>query len=275
MRAPGGGPPFAATSIRTLGNGIAVSIRAPSLMAVLAPRSGLATRNRIVFANQMGIIDSDCQDEAKAALWNAGSVPYTVEPGDRVRKPLMATCAILAEPKDERDDDQMSELLQDDMLQPEDRARRPYRGRSAEYEAKHGKGSWAKRMVCLPKLPESEMLEMIERKLGEYSRLEADWDGYDALPASTDSLRDARTFIDQRPAGVRLPYPGLETNGEVGFMWEYGNICAAVNLEGDGTFYFFARFRNTDGSEDVRRGEDYRVDSEWPENLVELLKKID
>lgn len=169
----------------------------------------------------------------------------------------------------------MSELIQNDTPRVEDRARKPYRSAAEKYEAKHGQGSWATRMISMPRLPEAEMLELIERKLAEYSRLEADWDGYDALPASADSLRDARIFIDHRPAGLRLPYPGLETNGEVGFMWEYGNVCVGVNLEGDGTFYFFAQYREQDGSEGLRMGEDYGVDAEWPEDLVEVLRQID
>lgn len=69
---------------RMFGSGIAVSIRDPSLMAVVAPRSGLGTRHRIVLANQVGIIDSDYQDEIRVALWNAGPEPYTVEPGERI-----------------------------------------------------------------------------------------------------------------------------------------------------------------------------------------------
>lgn len=69
---------------KLIGSGIAISIMDPTIMAVLAPRSGLGVKHRIVLANLVGIIDSDYQDEVKVALWNAGSDTYTIEPGERV-----------------------------------------------------------------------------------------------------------------------------------------------------------------------------------------------
>ncbi len=67
-----------------IGSGIAISIRDSALMAVLAPRSGLGVRHRLVLANLVGIIDSDYQNEIKVALWNAGTKSYTVHPGERI-----------------------------------------------------------------------------------------------------------------------------------------------------------------------------------------------
>jgi dUTP diphosphatase len=69
---------------RLIGSGIAISIRDSALMAVLAPRSGLGVKHRLVLANLIGIIDSDYQNEVKVALWNAGAKPYTVHPGERI-----------------------------------------------------------------------------------------------------------------------------------------------------------------------------------------------
>ena len=64
--------------------GIALHTDTPSLMAMLAPRSGLAIKHRIILANGVGIIDSDYQNEIVAVLWNCGTVPYTIEPKDRI-----------------------------------------------------------------------------------------------------------------------------------------------------------------------------------------------
>jgi dUTP diphosphatase len=69
---------------RLIGSGIAISIRDNALMAMLAPRSGLGVKHRLVLANLVGIIDSDYQNEVKVALWNAGAKPYTVHPGERI-----------------------------------------------------------------------------------------------------------------------------------------------------------------------------------------------
>jgi dUTP pyrophosphatase len=48
------------------------------------PRSGLAFKHGITVLNAPGTIDSDYRGEISVALYNASSVPYTIEPGDRV-----------------------------------------------------------------------------------------------------------------------------------------------------------------------------------------------
>ena len=78
---------------RLIGSGMAISIYDRSLMAVLAPRSGLGVKHRLVLANLVGIIDSDYQDEIKIALWNAGDQPYTVQPGERICQMLFVPVA--------------------------------------------------------------------------------------------------------------------------------------------------------------------------------------
>lgn len=51
----------------------------------LQTRSGLSIKHRIVLANGTeGVIDSDYRESIKVALYNAGTEPYTVHPGDRV-----------------------------------------------------------------------------------------------------------------------------------------------------------------------------------------------
>lgn len=65
-------------------SGIAIGIHDPSLVAILAPRSGLGIKHGIVLANTIGIIDSDYQGEIMVGLRNQGSSPYTVQPGERI-----------------------------------------------------------------------------------------------------------------------------------------------------------------------------------------------
>ncbi len=64
--------------------GVAIDLRDNRYMAMLAPRSGLGIKKRIILANSVGIIDSDYQNEIQVALWNAGTEAYTVEPGERI-----------------------------------------------------------------------------------------------------------------------------------------------------------------------------------------------
>lgn len=56
----------------------------PHLAAVLLPRSGLGHKNGIVLGNLVGLIDSDYQGQVFVSVWNRGSQPFTVEPGDRI-----------------------------------------------------------------------------------------------------------------------------------------------------------------------------------------------
>ena len=47
-------------------------------------RSGMATKRGLAPANKVGVIDSDYRGEVMVALYNQGSVPQTVEHGDRI-----------------------------------------------------------------------------------------------------------------------------------------------------------------------------------------------
>ena len=67
-----------------INTGIAISIVRPDVMALMAPRSGLGVKHGIVLANTVGIIDSDYQDEIRAALFNRSNEVYTISPGERI-----------------------------------------------------------------------------------------------------------------------------------------------------------------------------------------------
>lgn len=71
-------------------SGIAISIRNPAYMAMLAPRSGLSVKHGIVLANTVGVIDSDYQDEIRVALFHRGNVAYAITPGERICQLIIA-----------------------------------------------------------------------------------------------------------------------------------------------------------------------------------------
>ena len=75
---------LAPEQVAAVGTGVAMSIRRPEYMALLAPRSGLGVKHGIVLANTVGIIDSDYQDEIRVALFNRSRVSYDIQPGERV-----------------------------------------------------------------------------------------------------------------------------------------------------------------------------------------------
>lgn len=67
-----------------VGTGLAMHIADPGLAATILPRSGLGHKHGIVLGNLVGLIDSDYQGELKVSVWNRGSQPYTIEPGERI-----------------------------------------------------------------------------------------------------------------------------------------------------------------------------------------------
>ena len=64
--------------------GLAIHIGDPALAAMVLPRSGLGHKHGIVLGNLVGLIDSDYQGPLMVSCWNRGSVPFTVQPLDRI-----------------------------------------------------------------------------------------------------------------------------------------------------------------------------------------------
>ena len=67
-----------------IGSGIAINIKDPNVVGIIAPRSGLGIKKGIVLANTIGVVDSDYQGEIKIGLFNRGKTTYIVKPGERL-----------------------------------------------------------------------------------------------------------------------------------------------------------------------------------------------
>jgi dUTP pyrophosphatase len=64
--------------------GIAIEIPIPEMVALVFPRSGLASKYGISLSNAVGVIDSDYRGEIICAMKNDGSSEFIVNPGDRI-----------------------------------------------------------------------------------------------------------------------------------------------------------------------------------------------
>lgn len=64
--------------------GLAMHLGDPGLAALIVPRSGLGHKHGIVLGNLVGLIDSDYQGPLMVSAWNRGSVPFTIEPFERI-----------------------------------------------------------------------------------------------------------------------------------------------------------------------------------------------
>lgn len=86
---PEGPMTLAADAIALLPTGFAVALE-PATEMQIRPRSGLATKSRIMVPNSPGTVDEDYRGEVKVALWNAGDTPFEIAHGDRIAQAVIA-----------------------------------------------------------------------------------------------------------------------------------------------------------------------------------------
>jgi dUTP pyrophosphatase len=64
--------------------GIAIEIPSPEMVALVFPRSGLASKHGISLSNVVGVIDSDYRGEIICMIKNDGASDFMINPGDRI-----------------------------------------------------------------------------------------------------------------------------------------------------------------------------------------------
>lgn len=78
---------------RLIPTGLALELPSRAFVALVFPRSGLASRQGITLANAVGVIDADYRGEILCPLINLGPDPVTVKPGDRIAQVLFLPVA--------------------------------------------------------------------------------------------------------------------------------------------------------------------------------------
>jgi dUTP pyrophosphatase len=56
---------------------------------MLLPRSGLGHKHGVVLGNLVGLIDSDYQGQLMVSCWNRGSIPFVIEPAERIAQMVL------------------------------------------------------------------------------------------------------------------------------------------------------------------------------------------
>lgn len=64
--------------------GIAIELPNQHTVALVFARSGLASRSGLGLTNGVGVIDSDYRGEVQVLIQNLGTLPVTINPGDRI-----------------------------------------------------------------------------------------------------------------------------------------------------------------------------------------------
>lgn len=67
-----------------ISTGISIFIGDAGYAAMILPRSGLGSKNGIVLGNLVGLIDSDYQGPLMVPAWNRSSVPFVMQPLERL-----------------------------------------------------------------------------------------------------------------------------------------------------------------------------------------------
>ncbi len=76
--------------------GIAIHIGDPGYAAVILPRSGLGHKHGIVLGNLVGLIDSDYQGQLFVSTWNRGTIPFVINPMERLAQLVIIPVAKVA-----------------------------------------------------------------------------------------------------------------------------------------------------------------------------------
>ena len=69
--------------------GMAMYLKDPAYAALILPRSGLGHKHGIVLGNLVGLIDSDYQGQLMVSAWNRSTVPFVIEPMERIAQLLI------------------------------------------------------------------------------------------------------------------------------------------------------------------------------------------
>lgn len=77
---------------RDVGTGLALAIP-EGYAGLVLPRSGLAFRNGLMVVNSPGLIDAGYRGEVRVSLFNSGSEPFEIQPGDRIAQLLVQAVA--------------------------------------------------------------------------------------------------------------------------------------------------------------------------------------
>jgi dUTP pyrophosphatase len=64
--------------------GMAIHLNDPGFAALILPRSGLGHKHGIVLGNLVGLIDSDYQGPLMVSAWNRSTVPFVLNPMERL-----------------------------------------------------------------------------------------------------------------------------------------------------------------------------------------------
>lgn len=80
--------------VKMIPTGLAIELEDNSVVALIYPRSSLASKHGITLANCVGVIDSDYRGELRMPVINLGNEPYTISLGERISQLVLTPVLI-------------------------------------------------------------------------------------------------------------------------------------------------------------------------------------
>ncbi|HKM32076.1 MAG TPA: dUTP diphosphatase [Oscillospiraceae bacterium] len=80
--------------VRMIPTGLAIELEDSSVVALIYPRSSLASKHGITLANCVGVIDSDYRGELQMPVINLSNEPYTISLGERISQLVLTPVLI-------------------------------------------------------------------------------------------------------------------------------------------------------------------------------------
>lgn len=80
--------------VRMIPTGLAIELEDNSVVALIYPRSSLASKHGITLANCVGVIDSDYRGELRMPVINLSNEPYTISLGERISQLVLTPVLI-------------------------------------------------------------------------------------------------------------------------------------------------------------------------------------
>ena len=77
--------------------------------------------------------------------------------------------------------------------------------------------------------------------INTYQNYPTDWDGYDGIPPSAETVNDTLAFIEKLPFGVSDPRPGISGDGEISLFWDTDDFYIDIGFLGDEKYTLYAR----------------------------------
>lgn len=107
------------------------------------------------------------------------------------------------------------------------------------------------------------------QKLGEYTSLPDDWDGYGGTAATIETFLDTCDFLKRYPSTFPTPKPMIGSSGVIGLYWEDNDCYASIEFDGSGCYCYTA-----DCPGNSCRAERVPVSDALPRQLSEFLSLI-